>query len=114
YLAAGLPVVTTALPALAGVEEVDIIADAPGLVAAVEAEMSRDTPDRRRTRSDAARAHSWESRIEEIESALAGHETPRTGGCARKRSQARRDLEGLVTGPRRTPRFRHDSVCPEC
>jgi glycosyltransferase involved in cell wall biosynthesis len=70
YLAAGLPVVTTALPALAGVEEVDVVTDAPGLIAAVEAELALDDPDRRRHRSEAARSHSWEARIAEIESAL--------------------------------------------
>ena len=48
YLAAGLPVVATPLPALEGVEDVDIAADAEGMAA----------------------SHSWGARIEEIEAAL--------------------------------------------
>jgi glycosyltransferase involved in cell wall biosynthesis len=70
YLAAGLPVLATPLPALDGVEAVDIVADAEQLVATAEREFATDTPERRRQRSEAAAAHSWEARIEEIERAL--------------------------------------------
>lgn len=70
YLAAGLPAIATPLPALAGVEGVDRVHDASELVAAVERGLSLDTPQRRRERSAAAAAHSWEARIEEIEAAL--------------------------------------------
>jgi glycosyltransferase involved in cell wall biosynthesis len=70
YLAAGLPVLATPLPALEGVEAIDTVADAEQLVAAAEREFSADTPERRRERSAAAAAHSWEARIEEIERAL--------------------------------------------
>lgn len=70
YLAAGLPVVSTPLPALAGVEAVDAVADATELVAAAERELAADTPQRRAQRSRAAASHSWEVRIEEIEAAL--------------------------------------------
>jgi len=70
YLAAGLPVLATPLPALEGVEGVERVADADELVAAVERELGLDDPQRRRQRSQAAAAHSWETRIEEIEAAL--------------------------------------------
>jgi glycosyltransferase involved in cell wall biosynthesis len=70
YLAAGLPVLATPLPALAGVDAVETVADATQLVAVAEREIAADTPQRRRQRSDDAAAHSWEGRIEEIERAL--------------------------------------------
>jgi glycosyltransferase involved in cell wall biosynthesis len=70
YLAAGLPVFATLLPALAGVEGVTRSADAAAMAAAIEAELAADGPRRRAERSRAAAAHSWEARIEEIERAL--------------------------------------------
>jgi glycosyltransferase involved in cell wall biosynthesis len=70
YLAAGLPVLATPLPALDGVEGIDTVPDAAALVAVAEREFAADTPERRRERSEAAAAHSWEARIEEIEAAL--------------------------------------------
>jgi glycosyltransferase involved in cell wall biosynthesis len=70
YLAAGLPVLATPLPALAGVEEVDTVADAGQLVQAAERHFAADTPELRRQRSSEASSHSWENRIEEIEGAL--------------------------------------------
>jgi glycosyltransferase involved in cell wall biosynthesis len=70
YLAAGLPVLATPLPALEGVDGVERVADAAELVAAVERELAVDSRQRRRERSAAAAAHSWEARIEEIEAAL--------------------------------------------
>ncbi len=70
YMAAGLPVLATPLPALEGVDGVERVADADALVAAVERELGLDDPQRRRGRSAAAAAHSWEARIEEIEAAL--------------------------------------------
>lgn len=70
YLAAGLPVLATPLPALEGVDGVERVADAAELVAAVERELELDAPTRRKRRSEAAAAHSWETRIEEIEAAL--------------------------------------------
>jgi glycosyltransferase involved in cell wall biosynthesis len=70
YLAAGLPVFATPLPALEGVGEIDLVAGAPELVEGVERELAIDTPERRAQRSRAAAAHSWEARIEEIEAAL--------------------------------------------
>ncbi len=70
YLAAGLPVLATPLPALEGVDAIDTVADAVQLVAAAESEFAADTLERRRQRSRDAAAHSWEARIEEIEAAL--------------------------------------------
>jgi glycosyltransferase involved in cell wall biosynthesis len=70
YLAAGLPVVSTPLPALAGVEAIAFADDAAGTVAALERELAGDSPERRRERSSAAAGHSWEARIEQIEAAL--------------------------------------------
>lgn len=70
YLAAGLQVLATALPALEGVDGVERVSGAAELVAAVERESRLDDPQRRRQRSEAAAAHSWETRIEEIETAL--------------------------------------------
>jgi glycosyltransferase involved in cell wall biosynthesis len=70
YLAAGLPVLATPLPALEGVEAIETVGSADELVAAAERELDLDTSERRRNRSRAAAAHSWEARIEEIERAL--------------------------------------------
>jgi len=70
YLAAGLPVLTTPLPALEGTAAVEVVADAEQLVEAAERELPEDGPERRRRRSQAAAGHSWEDRIAEIERAL--------------------------------------------
>jgi glycosyltransferase involved in cell wall biosynthesis len=70
YLAAGLPVLSTPLPALQGVGEVELVADAAELAAAAERVLAADSPERRRERSRVAAGHSWEARIEEIERAL--------------------------------------------
>jgi glycosyltransferase involved in cell wall biosynthesis len=72
YLAAGLPVLATPLPALQGTAAIDFVAGAAELVEAVEREQLLDTPERRRERSDAAVGHSWEARIAEIEQAIPG------------------------------------------
>jgi glycosyltransferase involved in cell wall biosynthesis len=66
YLAAGLPVVATQLPALAGVDGVATAADAAGFVQLLEAAFAADSPERRRERSHDAAAHSWEHRLEQI------------------------------------------------
>jgi glycosyltransferase involved in cell wall biosynthesis len=70
YLAAGLPVVSTPLPALDGVEDVVIAADAQAMADALERELAADTPELRAERSRRAASHSWDARIEEIEAAL--------------------------------------------
>ena len=70
YLAAGLPVVATPLPALAEVEGIVRGEDAEAMVAALEEAIASDGLKARRERSRLAAGHSWERRIEEIEAAL--------------------------------------------
>jgi glycosyltransferase involved in cell wall biosynthesis len=70
YLAAGLPVVATGLPALEGVGDVTLVDGIDATVAALAAELAGDTTERRRARSEAARRHSWDARLREIEAAL--------------------------------------------
>jgi glycosyltransferase involved in cell wall biosynthesis len=70
YLAAGLPVAATPLPAIAGVPDVAVAADAEGLVRCLEEALAGDDPARRRQRSARARPHSWERRLEEIGAAM--------------------------------------------
>lgn len=72
YLAAGLPVLATPLPALNGVEAIKTVGSAEELVAVAERELELDSPERRRERSQHAAGNSWEARIEEIEGALDG------------------------------------------
>jgi glycosyltransferase involved in cell wall biosynthesis len=70
YLAAGLPVVATGLPALTGLEGVDLVAGAEHTRAAVERALRDDSAERRRMRSDAVRDRSLAARLAEIEAAL--------------------------------------------
>jgi glycosyltransferase involved in cell wall biosynthesis len=70
YLAAGLPVVATPLPALAGVEEVEVAAGGAATTTALERAFAADSPGARAERSRAASGHSWEARIAEIAAAL--------------------------------------------
>jgi glycosyltransferase involved in cell wall biosynthesis len=72
YLAAGLPVVATRLPALADVSLIEMVGTGAQMAAALEAELAADTDERRRARSAAAQPHSWEARIQEIAAALEG------------------------------------------
>ncbi len=74
YLAAGLPVVATPLPALAGVADVASAPDAQGIAVLLDAALAGDHPSRRAERSRAAAANSWERRLEEIASAIAALE----------------------------------------
>jgi glycosyltransferase involved in cell wall biosynthesis len=70
YLAAGLPVLATPLPALDGVEAIETVGSAEELVAVAERELDLDAPERRRERSREAAGNSWEARIKEIEQSL--------------------------------------------
>lgn len=63
YLAAGLPVVSTELPALADVDAITKVTGAAAMVAAIEAAMAADGPEQRAARSAAAQGFSWESRL---------------------------------------------------
>jgi glycosyltransferase involved in cell wall biosynthesis len=74
YLAAGLPVISTELPSLEGVEEVTVVTGADEAVAAIERAMAADDPESRARRSRAAAGHSWDERIAEIGRALAAVE----------------------------------------
>ncbi|HWI70720.1 MAG TPA: glycosyltransferase [Baekduia sp.] len=70
YLAAGLPVVATALPALAGVEEVARTEDAAGMAAALDDALTQNTAQQRAARSEQASSHSWDARLTEIATAI--------------------------------------------
>jgi glycosyltransferase involved in cell wall biosynthesis len=70
YLAAGLPVVATPLPALADVEAIATAPDAEGIARLLDEALAADTPERRRARSRAAAEHSWERRLQEIAAAI--------------------------------------------
>jgi glycosyltransferase involved in cell wall biosynthesis len=77
YLAAGLPVVATPLPALAEVAAVATAPDAEGIARLLEQALADDSPQRRAERSRAAAAHSWERRLEEIAAAIEALEQER-------------------------------------
>jgi glycosyltransferase involved in cell wall biosynthesis len=70
YLAAGLPVVATPLPSLAGIEAVATATDAEGIARLLDEALAHDGPERRAARARGAQAHSWERRIEEIGMAI--------------------------------------------
>jgi glycosyltransferase involved in cell wall biosynthesis len=70
YLAGGLPVVATQLPSIADVEDVATAPDAAGLAALLDDALAHDDPARRAERSQAAEAHSWDARLEEIAAAI--------------------------------------------
>ena len=70
YLAAGLPVVATPLPALADVAEVATAPDAQGIAELLDEALAGGQPERRAERSRAAASHSWERRLEEIAAAI--------------------------------------------
>jgi glycosyltransferase involved in cell wall biosynthesis len=70
YLAAGLPVVSTPLPALRDVTEIACAGGAAEMEARIEAALSGDDPDRRTQRSRAAAPHSWEARLEQLGAAV--------------------------------------------
>jgi glycosyltransferase involved in cell wall biosynthesis len=66
YLSAGLDVVSTPLPSLAGVAGVRMAAGVDEMEIALASALAEDTPELRRRRSELARGHSWETRLEEI------------------------------------------------
>jgi glycosyltransferase involved in cell wall biosynthesis len=71
YLAAGLPVIATPLPALAGIADVATAPDAAGIAGLLDRALAEDSPDRRAERSRAAASNSWEQRLQEIATAIA-------------------------------------------
>jgi glycosyltransferase involved in cell wall biosynthesis len=70
YLAAGLPVVATQLPALAGIEAVHKADSAEGIAELLDSALAQDSPSLRAERSRLAAAHSWDRRMEEIAAAI--------------------------------------------
>ena len=70
YLAAGLPVIATRLPSLAGVEGVSLVDSAAEAAALLDAALADGSVERRRERSRLAAGHSWDSRIEELKAAV--------------------------------------------
>ncbi len=70
YLAAGLPVVATPLPALEGLAEVLTAPDAQSMLEELDQALAEDDPERRAARSHAAAAHSWDERLGEIAVAI--------------------------------------------
>ncbi len=64
YLAAGLPVVSTAIPEVEVLGQCRIASDKDAFVAEVEAALREPGP--RHERSEAIRSESWEARVEEI------------------------------------------------
>jgi glycosyltransferase involved in cell wall biosynthesis len=70
YLAAGLPVVAGGLPALEGIEGVELVEGVQDTVAAIERALLEDSAERRSARSEAVRGHSWDARLTEIAAAL--------------------------------------------
>jgi glycosyltransferase involved in cell wall biosynthesis len=81
YLAAGLPVVATPLPSLREIDAVTCAPDAQGVTRLLDEALAQNTPERRRERSRAAAAHSWEGRIEQIATAIDA--LAKTGGDLR-------------------------------
>lgn len=75
YLAAGLPVVSTPLPALSETSEVLIARDAAEIARLLEHALDTDGEALARERSRAASGHSWERRLEEISAAIDSVET---------------------------------------
>jgi len=71
YLAAGLPVIATPLPALTGVSGVVTASTAAGIAELLDRALAEDSPERRGARSRAAASHSWDQRLQEIAAAIA-------------------------------------------
>lgn len=63
YLSAGLPVVSTRLPALADVDAVTKVTGAEEMIAGIEAAIAADDAEARASRSRDAQGFSWESRL---------------------------------------------------
>ncbi len=67
YLAAGKPVVSTPLPALAIYgDNIRCAGDTESFIAAMEQAIAEDTPEKQRERSAYAHQHTWENRLETI------------------------------------------------
>lgn len=80
YLAAGLPVVSTLLPALRDVDGISFARTAEEFERAVQAALRDETPERRSERVALAEAHSWERRVAEIGRLVRETEAAGAGG----------------------------------
>jgi len=66
YLSAGLPVVATGIPEAAAYDRwCDLVSGPEAFLAACEAAVRNDSPELRRTRSQAMRKETWEARVAE-------------------------------------------------
>ena len=72
YLAAGVPVVSTPLDSLEDVDEVAKAADAAAMAGLLDDALEHDSRAARSERSARAQSHSWEARIEQIDTVLGG------------------------------------------
>lgn len=70
HLAAGLPVVATPLPALAGLRDVRFAEQPLEVAAALDELLADDDLEARRARSAAVAGHSWDTRLEQLAAAL--------------------------------------------
>lgn len=75
YMAAGLPVISTALPEVEVLGGCRIGHDADGFVAQIEAALAEPGPSA--ARSDSVRDQSWEARLAEISAHVLAHRGPR-------------------------------------
>lgn len=80
YLGAGLPVVSTSLPALADVDLIDKVATAQEMVDRIEAAMAADSPAQRAARSASVQQFSWESRMAQLGRLLGSGDQLAAGG----------------------------------
>ena len=71
YLAAGLPVVATRLPSLEGVDGVAFATGAAEMAECLSSELAADSDGRQHERAELAARHSWDTRLAEIDAALA-------------------------------------------
>lgn len=70
YMAAGLPTISTDLPALRAVDGVTIADQVDATIEAIETALAADTEGARRARSELAADHSWDRRLEQIAGAI--------------------------------------------
>ena len=71
YLAAGLPVVATDIPAVREFSSyVHLVDDPQGFAKAVRSALADATPERRQARSKVAARHTWEARVEQLSSVI--------------------------------------------
>jgi glycosyltransferase involved in cell wall biosynthesis len=67
YLSAGLPVVSTGIPEMLHYPDWCYIANEPAaFLAACERALAEDSPERRRTRSEAMKAETWEAKVQAL------------------------------------------------